>query len=99
METFVDRIGLKNFHIAGNSFGGFVSWNYALENADKVDKLILLNSSGYPMGDKKLPLGFRLAKNKNLLPLMKKITPRSLVKKTVLAAYEDDSKSDGRISG
>lgn len=92
MESFVDKMNLKNFHLAGNSFGGFVAWNYALENPELVDKLILLNSSGYPREDEKLPLGFRLAQNETLSPLMAKITPRSLVKKTVLAAYENDSK-------
>lgn len=92
LESFVDRLGLRDFHIAGNSFGGFLAWNYALENPGKVDKLVLLNSSGYPRGNKALPIGFRLAQNENLAPIISKITPRFLIKKTILDAYEDDSK-------
>lgn len=91
LETFVDKLGLDDFHIAGNSFGGFLAWNYAFEKSDKVDKLILLNSSGYPREGKKLPIGFRLAGNETLAPLMSKITPKSVVRNTVLDAYEDDS--------
>ncbi len=94
MESFIDRLNLNHFHMAGNSFGGFVAWNYALENPAKVDRLVLLNSSGYPRVGQKLPLGFRLAKNETLAPWLEKITPRSLVKKTLLAAYEDDTQVD-----
>lgn len=92
LESFVDRLGLRDFHIAGNSFGGFLAWNYTLENPNKVDKLILLNSSGYPRGNNALPLGFRLAQNRTLAPVINKITPRFLVRNTILKAYEDDSK-------
>jgi len=91
LEAFANKVGLKDFHIVGNSFGGYVAWNYTIKNPNKVDRLVLLNSSGYPMANKKLPIGFRLAANETLAPLMKKITPKSIIRKTVLAAYEEDS--------
>ncbi len=92
LETFFDKIGLDKFHLAGNSFGGFLAWNYALLHPGEVEHLVLLNSSGYPLEPKKLPLGFRLAQNKRFSQYLEKVTPKSIIKKTVYAAYEDDSK-------
>ncbi len=91
LETFVDKLGLDKFHLAGNSFGGYIAWNYALNHPNKIDRMILLNSSGYPIENKTTPLGFRLAKDETIGPWLQNITPRSLVKKTVCAAYEDDA--------
>ncbi len=92
LESFIQKIGLDDFHMAGNSFGGYLAWNYALKNPYNVDKLILLNASGYPREGYKMPLGFKLAKNETIGPLMEKITPKRIVSKTVYDAYEDDGK-------
>ncbi len=90
MESLMDKLRLKNFHIAGNSFGGFLAWNYTLRHPERVDKMVLLDASGYPEKDKELPIGFRLAKHKQLSKILEKVTPRSIVEKTTLAAYEND---------
>ncbi len=97
LETFVDKLNLGKFHLAGNSFGGYVAWNYALNHPAKVDKLILLDASGYPREDVPTPLGFRLAKDETIGSYMEKITPRYLVEKTVCDAYEDDSMASKEI--
>ncbi len=91
LETFFDKMELGDFHLGGNSFGGLLAWNYALKS-DSVDKLLLLNASGYERKGVPIPLGFKLAKNPITAPLMRHITPKSVVEKTVLDAFEDDTK-------
>lgn len=44
---FVDKIGLQQFNLAGNSQGGLVAWMYALEHSQRVEKLILLQPAAY----------------------------------------------------
>lgn len=46
-EKLVDAIQLTEFHIAGNSIGGFTAWNYALKYPTRVKKMILIDSVGY----------------------------------------------------
>jgi len=48
LETFVDAMALDRFYLAGNSLGGFMAWNYAVQHPDKVKKLILIAPAGYP---------------------------------------------------
>ncbi len=90
LEEFLDYLKVDSIFLAGNSFGGHLAWNYSLKRPDQVKKLVLLNAAGYPRDDKKLPLGFRLTKNKFYGNILGKITPKFLIKKTVLAAYADD---------
>lgn len=85
-------LDVQTFHLAGNSFGGFLAWRFAVEHPDRVSKLILLNSSGYPRGDQPTPLGFRLAMNEWMRPVFTKITPRSVVSRTVHEVYFDQGK-------
>lgn len=46
---FLDRLGLKNVSIAGNSLGGYIAWNYALTQPHRVERLILIDPAGYYM--------------------------------------------------
>lgn len=80
---------LDNFHLAGNSFGGYLAWRYAVRNPEQVQRLVLLNSSGYPRGDQPTPLGFRLAMVEPFRPVFTRFTPRWLVKGTVHEVFYD----------
>lgn len=98
MEQAFDAIGLDSFALAGNSFGGHLAWNYAVQHADKVEELILIASSGYPRKSKKLPIAFRLGSNPFLSKWLEKITPRYIIEKTAYDVYADDSQvTDERI--
>ena len=48
LDRFLDKLGIERLSLAGNSLGGFISWNYALQRPQRVDKLILIDSAGYP---------------------------------------------------
>lgn len=78
--------------MAGNSFGGFVAWNYAVKYPASVNKLCLINSSGYPRGDQPTPLSFKLATNPITQPLVRHVTPRMMVSRTVDVVFFDDTK-------
>lgn len=97
LEDLFKRLDLDTFHLAGNSFGGFLAWRYAVKHPEAVQKLVLLNASGYPRGDQPTPLGFKLASMDMMAPIVTHITPRSLVERTVKAVYYDESRIDDAV--
>jgi len=86
INQMLQHLGVEKCYMAGNSFGGDLAWNYAIEYADKVEKLILVDASGYPVDPSKV-LGFKLATNPITRPLTKRFTPKALVKKSVQQVY------------
>jgi len=54
IRLFMEAIDIKTASLVGHSMGGGTSIVFALENRDKVDKLVLLDSTGIPT-----PLPFR----------------------------------------
>jgi pimeloyl-ACP methyl ester carboxylesterase len=89
LDQFTSALGLDSFHMAGNSFGGFLAWNYVLDYPGKVKKLILVDASGYPSNH---TVGvFKLAKNPITASILKRITPRSFMEKNLKEVYGQDS--------
>ncbi len=93
IDDVLIELGVDSCYMAGNSFGGYMAWSFTVANPEKVKKLAILNSSGYPRGDQPTPISFRLQKMEWLKPIVTKITPRSLVRKSVKMVYYDDSKA------
>jgi pimeloyl-ACP methyl ester carboxylesterase len=91
LNDFLVHQQIDSFHLAGNSLGGNIAWNYALEHPKKVDKLILLDASGIPMGDS-TPWIFKMAKTPVLNKGFLFYTPRFLIEKNIKEVYEDDTK-------
>jgi pimeloyl-ACP methyl ester carboxylesterase len=58
MSEFLVKLEVDSAYVLGNSMGGYMAWEMAL-NDDKVKKLVLLNSMGYATEDIK-PLLARL---------------------------------------
>jgi len=92
IEDVLNRLGVDTCYMAGNSFGGYMAWSYAAHHPDKVKKLAILNSSGYPRGDQPTPISFQMQKQNWLKPVLTRITPASLVRRSVEVVYYDDSK-------
>ena len=40
MSRFLDAIGVRNCAVAGNSLGGNIAWNLALDDPTRVDALV-----------------------------------------------------------
>lgn len=53
IDAFVDSLSLHRLSLIGNSLGGMIAWDYAARHADRVDRLVLIDSAGFPM---KLPI-------------------------------------------
>jgi pimeloyl-ACP methyl ester carboxylesterase len=75
IARFMTALRLPHFAVAGNSLGGNIAWNLALDAPDRIDGLVLVNATGYP--EKSLPAGLRLARNPVLRPLLRRWLPRS----------------------
>ncbi len=89
LDSFVKLIGIKKFHLVGNSLGGSIAWLYTSFYDDKIKKLILINSSGFKM--KEIPFVIRIARNNLFNFLVKKTSPKFLIKKSLKEVYYDDN--------
>lgn len=86
---FTDAIGVDHFHLAGNSLGGRIAWNFTLDHPAKVDKLILVAAAGYPHES---PALFKMIANPILGPLFRHVTAKSLVRDNLEEVYHQDDK-------
>lgn len=92
IDDVLNELEVDSCYMAGNSFGGYLTWSYAVKHPEKVKKIAILNSSGYPRGDQPTPISFKMQKMEWLKPVLTRITPRSLVRKSVNVVYYDDEK-------
>lgn len=93
LYDFVETLALDSFHLAGNSLGGLIAWNFTAQYPEKVEKLVLVDPSGFPkLVEEPDALAFQLANNRLTAPLLKYITPRSLVEASLKDVYADDGK-------
>ena len=63
----MDAIDINSAIVAGNSLGGSVAWSAAVLYPERVAKLVLVDSSGYPFKSESVPIGFRISSS----PLLK----------------------------
>lgn len=95
LDAVANAARLDHFYLAGNSMGGWVAWRYALAHPERVDGLILIDSAGAPLREGETPprlnIGFRLLRNPLARPFAEQITPRSLVRKSLLESVAVDT--------
>lgn len=91
LDQFLNQIAIDSFHLAGNSLGGNIAWNYAAEHPNKVDKLILVDASGLPT-NKPQPAVFKMAKTPVVSNLFLYVTPKFFINKNMQEVYADDTK-------
>ena len=79
-----DRLRLDRFVIGGNSMGGELAWKYALEQPQRVRGLLLVDASGAPGAyPTKVPIGFRIIQSPVLKPIVRHLTPRSIIEQSL----------------
>jgi pimeloyl-ACP methyl ester carboxylesterase len=88
-EKIVAAMKLDKFYLAGNSLGGYIAWKYTLKNPDKVEKLILIDSVGFPQD---LPGIIAFASFPTIRPFARYIMPRFLIDGAVEEVFGDKSK-------
>ena len=91
LKQFLSKLNVENFYLVGNSLGGNIAWNFTAENPEKVEKLILIDSSGLPI-NQPIPWIFSMAKMPILSSLFLHVTPRMIIKNNITQVYSDDSK-------
>ena len=87
LDNFLTQLEVEKFHLGGNSLGGLVSWLYASYHDEKVDKLLLLDPSGFPFDT--TPMVIQLAKTPVLNLFIRYFTPKSFIEKNLREVYYD----------
>ncbi len=91
LAAFLDALGVKQAAVAGNSLGGYLAWRFAARYPERVSKLVLVDAAGFPRPGK-APLPFRLARVPVLSEVLRYVSPRPLVEKSVREVYGDPSR-------
>lgn len=93
IDSFLLKLAVKKCIVIGNSLGGGIAWHYALAYPQKVAKLVLVDASGFSSLTKsKGAIGFKIAQTPVLNQIVKFVTPRFLVRKSLEDVYADDSR-------
>jgi pimeloyl-ACP methyl ester carboxylesterase len=92
VTAVVDTLGVHNFVLAGNSLGGQIAWGAAVAMPQRVKKLVLVDSAGYPIHSTSVPIGFMVARIPGLRLLMEYVLPRGVVDGSVRNVYGDPSR-------
>ncbi len=91
LDKFLIELDIDSLYLAGNSLGGNISWYYASEHHEKVKKLVLIDSSGYPP-EGKTPWVFKLARIPILNSIIRYFTPKLIIKNNLNQVYFDNNK-------
>jgi pimeloyl-ACP methyl ester carboxylesterase len=97
VNKLLDKKGIKQCILGGNSLGGAITWGVALAYPDKVKKMILVDAGGYPMKSKSVPIAFQLARIPVISSLFKYVTPRSIIEKSIYNVYVQDEKITDKL--
>lgn len=88
----MDKLQVKQAVVGGNSLGGQIAWGVAVAAPQRVGKLILVDSAGYPMEPKSVPIGFVIARMPGLRNAMEYVLPRRMVEASVRNVYGQPEK-------
>ncbi len=95
LDKFLNKLSIDEMYLAGNSLGGYISWNYALHRPDRVKKMILLDAAGFPQD---MPF----IMSASALPVIGEIgglmMPKFLVDLNVNAAFGDSDKVTDKLT-
>ncbi|WP_234026981.1 alpha/beta fold hydrolase [Erythrobacter sp. HKB08] len=84
VDRVADHLGLEKFVLAGNSMGGGIAMQYALDRPERLAGLVLVDAGGAPVkreggGN----MAFTLARIPGVSSLVSQILPRSLVERSL----------------
>lgn len=89
VDQLTNELNIQSFSLAGNSMGGFISWSFAANYPEKVERLVLLDAAGYAF---KKPMLLGLLSTPVLKDSLSYITPKFIVSQTLSEVYGDSSK-------
>src|SRR5262245_21457242 len=88
----LDKLGVAQCVLGGNSLGGAIAWRTALVYPGRVERLILVDAGGYPSKAISLPLGVQLLRLPLISSLIEHTLPRFLVEQGFRDIYGDPEK-------
>lgn len=91
IDAFTAALGIGRVTLVGNSLGGLIAWDYAVRHRGAVDKLVLVDSAGFPM---KLPIYIALFNHPLVRLSVSRLMPETIVKRAVRDVYGDRRKPD-----
>ena len=87
--ALMDQMRIGRATLIGNSLGGKIAWNFALDHPDRVDRLVLISPDGFASP------GFEYGKKAELslvMRLLPYVMPRSMLRQSLLPAYGDPTR-------
>ncbi|MCS6834060.1 MAG: alpha/beta hydrolase, partial [Flammeovirgaceae bacterium] len=91
IHKFLNILRIEELHVAGNSLGGWLAWEYALLHPDRVKKLILIDSAGF-LDLRSIPAPFRMARTPFVNRVVKYAISKSMLEEFVKEVYYNKSK-------
>lgn len=88
----MDQLKVPRAVLAGNSLGGEVAWRTAVFAPERVDRLVLIDSSGPRFEPESIPPGFRIARIPVLNRAAEHLLPRAAVSGSLASLYGDPSR-------
>jgi pimeloyl-ACP methyl ester carboxylesterase len=88
----LDHLGIKRCVMGGNSLGGSIAWRIALAYPSRVEKLILVDSGGYPTRPASMPIAFYLAHMPVFDWMVRNTLPRFIIAQGLRSVYGDPDK-------
>ncbi|VXC12499.1 alpha/beta fold hydrolase [Pseudomonas sp. 8O] len=85
LGQLLDYLQVGKADIAGNSLGGYIAWNFALAQPQRVGKLVLIDPAGYPMH--KVPWMIAAAALPGATVAMPMWMPRVLIARGIKEVY------------
>ena len=90
--AMLDEREVRRVVLAGNSLGGYIAWATAVLHPDRVERLVLVDASGYPFESESVPVAFRIATTPGLNRLMAEVLPRWVVRGSLENVYGDPTR-------
>jgi pimeloyl-ACP methyl ester carboxylesterase len=90
VDELLDTLRVPRASLAGNSLGGEIAWRYAAAHPDRVDRLILVDPSGYPV--RVPPALVRAVQLPVVRSLLAVATPRWFLARNLRDVYAADAR-------
>jgi pimeloyl-ACP methyl ester carboxylesterase len=89
LAALLDRLGIAQADVVGNSMGGRIAWRFALAEPTRVRRLVLVAPDGFASPGRPYGAPEPVPPVVHLLPWM---MPRSMVRATLAPAFADPSR-------
>lgn len=86
IDYIAKMLEIDSMFVGGNSYGGYLAWNYAVHNPELVKKVVLLDAAGFIIEEFK-DIGFKLMSNKLTSGIATRFTPKYLIGESVKNCY------------